>query len=178
MHGSIAALVSAVALRGGYFRAKVWGREITAVCMKDQGCVLPRSRRSVHDYFAKGCSRRRDALPYRGDLVEGSSRLRARFSFRLTDGARGSPRDGPLIEEASFDATTCATLIALCAFLAEWMEGSVPDAAFSVSAGDLLTCFPRNSSSKHDRADLAVEALRAAARGIMNHQTIERSANA
>jgi NifU-like protein involved in Fe-S cluster formation len=97
--------------------------------------------------------RRASPLPVTGEWVETPQGLRARFSLDLHNG---------IIAEIRFESTPCATLVAYCQALAEHEAGRPLTAAPSMTADGLVVLLEGVPALRHDRAILAVAALRAA----------------
>ena len=72
--------------------------------------------------------------------------------------------DGERITKADYRCTTCVTLVALCEHLAELAEGMRLSDAARYEPEVLIGKHPEIPPERRDRAGLAAEALRAAAR--------------
>lgn len=69
---------------------------------------------------------------------------------------------GQLIASASYKATTCVTLLALCEQAVDLLRGLPLPAAGDLSAEDLLARHPDIPPIRHDHAVLVIRAIRAA----------------
>ena len=109
---------------------------------------------TVSELLERGLRRNREALPAdpAPDCTDAEGNA-ARFAVTLA-----GDRVGPI----GFRATTCATLIAYC----EWLAETVPDQRVSLAAAltprDLIDAVPGVPPLKRERAVLAVAAFRAA----------------
>jgi hypothetical protein len=122
-------------------------------------CCGGAPRRTAGELFERGYRRSRLApFALEGSAIGGCDGLTARFSLQLQNG---------LLAEVRFRATTCATLIAYCELLAELATGRSIAGAAAITAPLLAGELPNIPVLKHDRAPLAVAALRSAlAHGI------------
>ena len=124
---------------------------MTSTC-REPCCVAPRV--TVSELVERGLRRRREPMPANAASdctdAEGNS---ARFAVALA---------GDRIVAVGFRATTCATLIAYC----EWLAESVPGQRIALVSGltppDLIAAVPGVPALKRERAVLAIAALRAA----------------
>jgi NifU-like protein involved in Fe-S cluster formation len=104
--------------------------------------------------FERGFRRNRSApLPIEGDECAGVDGHTARFSLAVADDK---------IAAIGFRASSCATLIAYCEYIAEVAAGFRLDLAKALTARDLVEALPGVPALKRDRAVLAVAAFRAA----------------
>jgi hypothetical protein len=125
---------------------------MTATCRAD--CCSTTPRMSASELFSRGFRRNRETpLAIEGAPCRDAEGNAAGFSLALA---------GPTIAELRFRATSCATLIAYCEYLAETLPGHAPALALAFTAPDLVTAVPGVPAQKHARAILAVAALRAA----------------
>ena len=110
---------------------------------------------NVFDYFERAC--RRGVEPVTGvpgDRCSEPDGTTAQFWF-VTDGDR--------IVHASFQCTTCCTLVGLCEHAAEMLAGMPVDEAEKCSAVSLLALHPEIPPMRQDRAGLVMNAVRSAA---------------
>ena len=125
---------------------------MTATCREPCCSVTP--RRTVSELVERGFRRRRaPPLPIEGPACGDAEGNTARFSLAVGDGAIGT---------VSFRASSCATLIAYCEFIAEAVEGFRLDLARELTTADLVARLPGVPALKRERAILAVAAFRAA----------------
>jgi NifU-like protein involved in Fe-S cluster formation len=111
-------------------------------------------RVTVSDLFERGFRRNRATpLPIVGAELSDTEGNTARFSLAIAD---------ERIIDTNFRASSCATLIAYCEFIAELVPGSRLDLAKELTPADLIERVPGVPPLKRDRAVLAVVALRAA----------------
>lgn len=109
---------------------------------------------SASELFSRGFRRNREApLAIEGAPIADAEGQSASFSLALA---------GQTIAEIRFRATTCATLIAYCEYLAETLAGLTPSLALAFSSQDLAAAVPGVPAQKQVRAILAVAAFRAA----------------
>ena len=85
----------------------------------------------------------------------------ARFSLAIA---------GERIVDVNFRASSCATLIAYCEFIAELVPGSRLDIGTALTAADLVAAVPGVPALKRGRAVLAVAAFRAALAQTNEHR--------
>jgi NifU-like protein involved in Fe-S cluster formation len=124
---------------------------MTASC-REACCVKPRL--TVSELFERGYRRNRAAsLPIEGAQCHDADGNSARFSLAIADGK---------IARIGFRATTCATLIAYCEYLAEIVSGFSLEIAKELTAAQLVASVPGVPALKHERAILAIAAFRAA----------------
>jgi NifU-like protein involved in Fe-S cluster formation len=115
-----------------------------------------RSMRTVHDYFTRGYRRPRNRLPpTRGEAVGGSEGLFAQFFLESRDDC---------VKDVVYHCSTCVVLVAYCEYLAEVVKGTKLAEALAVTTPVLIRAFPEVPEHRHDRAFLAVDALRSAVR--------------
>ena len=134
---------------------------MTATCR--EACCNVRPRLSVADLFERGFWRNRSApLPIEGAPCAGTDENTAQFSLKV---------DGDKIMAVGFRATTCATLIAYCEYLAETASGFRLEIACELTAANLVESVPGVPALKRDRAVLAIAAFRAA---ILIAQRLQR----
>src|SRR5262245_47530963 len=125
---------------------------MTATCRAACCSVAPRL--SVSELLERGLRRNRTApLAIEGVPMTDADGNTARFSLNVAGGK---------IAAASFRASSCATLIAYCEFIAEIVPGSRLDLAPVLTSEDLVARVPGVPPLKRDRAVLAIAALRAA----------------
>jgi hypothetical protein len=125
---------------------------MTAACREP--CCSTRRTFSVSDLFERGFRRNRALpLPVEGEPCRDADGHAARFSLAV---------DGGHLAAIGFRASTCATLIAYCEFLAETAAGNRIDIARAVTADDVIEAVPGVPPLKRNRAVLAVTAFRAA----------------
>jgi NifU-like protein involved in Fe-S cluster formation len=125
---------------------------MTAACR--EACCNAAPRRTVGELIERGFRRNRDApLPIEGGACADADGNTARFSVEVADGR---------IVAAGFRASSCATLIAYCEFIAEVAPGFRLEIARGLTAANLVEGLPGVPALKHERAVLAVAAFRAA----------------
>jgi NifU-like protein involved in Fe-S cluster formation len=125
---------------------------MTATCR--EVCCSVKPRLTVSELFERGYRRSRAAaLSIEGERHTDANGNTARFSL--------DPMDGRIIG-VGFRATTCATLIAYCEFLAEAVPGFHLEIAKELTAAQLVASVPGVPPLKHNRAVLAIAAFRAA----------------
>lgn len=125
---------------------------MTVPCRESCCSVTPRL--TVSDLFERGFRRSRTApLPIEGAAFTDADGNAARFSIDVT---------GDTIAGISFRASSCATLIAYCEYLAEVTPGFRLDIASAFTATSLVEALPGVPALKRTRAVLAVTAFRAA----------------
>src|SRR5262245_29476137 len=133
---------------------------MTAPCR--DACCSATPRVTVSGLFERGFRRTRTApLPILGAELSDSEGNTARFSLAI-----GHER----IVEANFRASSCATLIAYCEFIAELVPGSRLDIVTALTAADLAEAVPGVPALKRGRAVLAVAAFRAALAQTNEHR--------
>lgn len=116
-------------------------------------CGVPR-RLTVKDCFTQGKERMRaPMLPIQGRPARAASGLTVQFSLRAHQDR---------LEAVSFRASSCVTLVAYCELLSEWATGNSREEALELQAAELIAALPEVPLHKHDRAHLAIAALRAA----------------
>jgi NifU-like protein involved in Fe-S cluster formation len=125
---------------------------MTAACR--EACCSAAPRRTVGELIERGFRRNRDApLPIEGGACADADGNTARFSVEVADGR---------IVAAGFRASSCATLIAYCEFIAEVAPGFRLEIARELTAANLVEGLPGVPGLKRERAVLAVAAFRAA----------------
>jgi NifU-like N terminal domain len=125
---------------------------MTATCRDD--CCSASPRMSVAELFERGFRRNRSApLPIEGPPCTGADGHVVRFSLAIADGR---------IAGAAFRASSCATLIAYCEFIAEVVPGFDLDIARALTPADLVEALPGVPALKRDRTVLAINGFRAA----------------
>jgi NifU-like protein involved in Fe-S cluster formation len=125
---------------------------MTATCREP--CCSATPRLTVSELFERGFRRSRAApLPIEGPVLTDADGNMARFSLDVAGGK---------IADASFRASSCATLVAYCEFIAEVIPSSRLDVAIDLTPADLIERVPGVPALKRDRAVLAVAAFRAA----------------
>jgi NifU-like protein involved in Fe-S cluster formation len=124
---------------------------MTAVCR--EACCSVTPRLTVSELFERGFRRNRNApLLIEGAAFTDADGNTARFSVDVK---------GEAIAGVSFHASTCATLIAYCEYLAEVTPGFRLDIATAFTAASLVEALPGVPALKRTRAALAVAAFRA-----------------
>jgi NifU-like protein len=132
---------------------------MTAPCR--EACCSVTPRLTVSELFERGFRRNRSApLPIEGAAFTDPDGNTARFSVNVT---------GDTIAGVSFRASSCATLIAYCEYLAEVTSGFRLDIASAFTATSLVEALPGVPALKRTRAVLAVAAFRAALAQASNH---------
>ncbi len=125
---------------------------MTATCRDSCCSVTP--RKSVSELFERGFRRLREApLSIEGAIHGDHAGNFVRFSLDVADGR---------IASVGFQSSSCATLIAYCELIAESVPGSRCDIARALTPQEIIETLPGVPPYKHDRAVLAVAALRAA----------------
>jgi NifU-like protein involved in Fe-S cluster formation len=125
---------------------------MTATCR--EACCSVTPRHTVSELFERGFRRNRAApLPIEGAQLSDAEGNAARFSIDLTEGK---------IAGVGFRATSCATLIAYCEFIAESVPGFRLEIARELTATNLVESVPGVPALKRERAMLAIAAFRAA----------------
>ena len=125
---------------------------MTAPCR--DACCSATPRVTVSDLFERGFRRNRSApLPVLGAELSDTDGNTARFSLAIAD---------ERIVDANFRASSCATLIAYCEFIAELVPGARLEIVTALTAADLVEAVPGVPALKRPRAVLAVAAFRAA----------------
>jgi NifU-like protein involved in Fe-S cluster formation len=132
---------------------------MTAPCR--DACCSVTPRLSVSELFERGFRRNRTApLSIEGAAFTDAEGNTARFSVSIT---------GVTIAAVSFRASSCATLIAYCEYLAEVTPGFRFDIATAFTATSLVEALPGVPALKRARAVLAVTAFRAALAQASEH---------
>ena len=125
---------------------------MTSACR--EACCSVTPRRTVSELFERGFRRNRAApLPIEGAQCTDAQGNAARFSVDVADGK---------IAGVGFRASSCATLIAYCEFIAEIVPGFRPEIARELTATNLVEALPGVPALKRERAMLAIAAFRAA----------------
>ena len=125
---------------------------MTATCR--EACCSVTQRHTVSELFERGFRRNRAApLPIEGAQLTDAEGNAARFSIDIADGK---------IAGVGFRATSCATLIAYCEFIAESVPGFRIEIARELTAANLVEALPGVPALKRERAMLAIVAFRAA----------------
>ena len=125
---------------------------MTAACR--EACCSVAPRRTVGELIERGFRRNRAApLPIEGGECADADGNAARFSLEVADGR---------ITAAGFRASSCATLIAYCEFIAELAPGFRLEIARELTAANLVEGLPGVPALKRERAVLAIAAFRAA----------------
>jgi NifU-like protein involved in Fe-S cluster formation len=125
---------------------------MTATCR--EACCSVAPRHTVSELFERGFRRNRAApLPIEGEQLTDAEGNAARFSIDVADGK---------IAGLGFRATSCATLIAYCEFIAESVPGFRIEIARELTAANLAEALPGVPALKRERAMLAIAAFRAA----------------
>ena len=124
---------------------------MTSTC-REPCCAAPRM--TVSELLERGLRRRREPMPaaQAPDCADAAGNS-ARFALALA---------GDRIGAIGFRATTCATLIAYCEWLAETVPGQRVALAAALTPRDLIDAVPGVPPLKRERAVLAVAAFRAA----------------
>jgi len=124
---------------------------MTAIC-REPCCATP--RRTVSELLERGLRRNRAApLPIEGAECRDGHGHGARFSLRIEAGR---------VAGVGFRVSSCATLIAYCELIAETAPGQRRELAAEMSPRDLVEALPGVPRLKHERAGLAIAALRSA----------------
>jgi hypothetical protein len=126
-----------------------------------EACCSATPRLTVSELFERGFRRRRTApLPIEGARCSDADGNTACFSLDVADGT---------IAAVSFHASSCATLIAYCEYIAEAVPGARIDLARELTAANLIDGLTGVPPLKRDRAVLAVAAFRAALAAATSH---------
>jgi hypothetical protein len=132
---------------------------MTATCR--EACCSVTPRLTVSELFERGFRRRQAApLPIEGARCSDADGNAACFSLDVAGGK---------ITAASFRASSCATLIAYCEYIAVAVPGSRLDIARELTATNLVDGLTGVPPLKRDRAVLAVAAFRAALAAASSH---------
>ena len=138
---------------------------MTATCR--EACCSVQPRLSISELFERGYRRNRSAsLSIEGTRHADADGNTACFSLDTTDGR---------IAGIGFRATTCATLIAYCEYIAEIVLGFRLEIARELTAAQLVASVPGVPALKHDRAVLAITAFRASLAAAQAHDPSNRS---
>ena len=107
---------------------------------------------TVLDYFHLGLQRDKHAgtLPVVGVVARGSTGLTVRYQLRVEYG---------VVQQVSFKASTCVTLVAYCELLAQWATKMPLREAICICAEELADSLVGVPTCKRDRAWLAVQAM-------------------
>jgi hypothetical protein len=125
---------------------------MTATCR--EACCSVSPRLTVSELFERGFRRNRAApLSLQGTPCSDAEGNTAGFSLDMTVGQIGA---------VGFRASSCATLIAYCEYLAETVPGFSRDIASALTPAQLVESVPGVPAFKHNRAVLAIAAFRAA----------------
>jgi hypothetical protein len=125
---------------------------MTATCR--EACCSVTPRLTVSELFERGFRRNRAApLGLEGPSCRDAEGNVASFSIDLAGGA---------LAGIGFRATSCATLIAYCEFIAQSVTGFRRDLAQALTAPELIGAVPGVPALKRERAVLAITAFRAA----------------
>jgi hypothetical protein len=117
-------------------------------------CCCGQTKRTVNEYFRQACYRSRNQLPpIKGEIVRNADRLQAQFFIDVRDG---------YIKAACYKCTTCVPLVVYCERLNEIVVGLSLNDVIQIEPTDLKLYFPEIPFYKHDRAFLAVKALKSA----------------
>src|SRR5262249_40711208 len=136
---------------------------MTATCRESCCSVMPRL--SVSELFERGFRRNRAApLSIEGAPCRDADGNTARFSVDLAGGK---------IAAVSFRASSCATLIAYCEYVAEAVPGFRLEIARELTAANLAEAVPGVPALKRERAVLAVAAFRAVLLAASSHAQTE-----
>jgi NifU-like protein involved in Fe-S cluster formation len=133
---------------------------MTAACR--EACCSVTPRLTVSELFERGFRRNRAApLTIEGPPCTDAEGHAARFSLDLRDGK---------LTGIGFRASSCATLIAYCEYIAESAAGARPAIARELTAQNLAEAVPGVPALKRERAVLAIAAFRAALVEANNQQ--------
>jgi hypothetical protein len=135
-----------------------------------EACCSMQPRLTVSALFERGYRRNRAAAPLQiqGARCTDTEGNGARFSL---DAAEGK------IIGVGFRATTCATLIAYCEYIAEVVPGCRLDISKELTAAELAASVLGVPPLKHVRAVLAIAAFRAALAAAIQHPSTEQVNN-
>jgi NifU-like protein involved in Fe-S cluster formation len=138
---------------------------MTAPCR--EACCSVRPRRSISELFERGYRRNRSAaLSIEGTRHVDAEGNTACFSLDAADGR---------IVGIGFRATTCATLIAYCEYIAEIVLGFRLEIARELTASQLVAAVSGVPAFKHERAMLAIIAFRASLAAAQAHRPLTGS---
>jgi NifU-like protein involved in Fe-S cluster formation len=114
---------------------------------------------SVYDYFTTALRRTVPEVSSRsGDIVRSADDAAAVFSIKTVDHR---------IEIVNYKCSTCVTLVGFCEHLCELIKGRRVTEAGAVTAADLLALHREVPPERHNRADLAIQALHSAVRRVL-----------
>ncbi|MEO8660712.1 MAG: hypothetical protein ABI693_19740 [Bryobacteraceae bacterium] len=111
---------------------------------------------TVYDYFQQAL-RRPPSTVVAGPTVRDAEDNLAVFHVTLKNGR---------IAGATFRATTCVTLLALCEHLCQIAPGLTTAEAEALNSTSLLALHPEIPPARRNRAELAVRAFHQALKGI------------
>jgi nitrogen fixation NifU-like protein len=115
---------------------------------------------SAFDHFARGLRRNGGPLlSFVGRIAHDQDGRIAQFSVEVED---------DVLKAVSFSATTCATLIAYCEFVAERVTGATLSQAVFLTPEQVIAPLKGVPPHKHHCAWLAVSALRAAIQTVLD----------
>jgi len=136
---------------------------MTATCRESCCNVTPRL--TVSELFERGWRRNRAATrAVEGARCSNADGYSACFSLDVADGK---------IAGVGFRASSCATLLAYCEYIAEIVPGYGLDIATALTAKNLIENLPGVPALKQDRAVLAIAAFRAALAAAAQSRTLE-----
>jgi NifU-like protein involved in Fe-S cluster formation len=140
---------------------------MTATCR--EACCSVQPRLTTSELFERGYRRNRaPALSIEGTQQTDADGNNARFSLDTANGK---------ILGVGFRATTCATLIAYCEYIAEVVPGFRLEIAAALTAAQLVDSVPGVPLLKHDRAVLAITAFRASLAAALQPIATEEARN-
>jgi hypothetical protein len=116
----------------------------------------------IYDYFARACRRTASTDGIAGETIADGEGNTAVFRITLKDGA---------IQSASYQSTSCVTLVGFCEHLVELVQEREPAAAFELSASKLLELHAEVPEVRRGRAALAVSALHLAVQRAMEEES-------
>ena len=116
----------------------------------------------IYDYFTRACGRTASTNGIAGETVADAEGNTAVFRIALEGGA---------IQSASYQSTSCVTLVGFCEHLVELVQEQEAAAAFELSASKLLELHAEVPEERRGRAVLAVSALHSAVRRAMEEES-------
>jgi NifU-like protein involved in Fe-S cluster formation len=128
-----------------------------------QGCCGVSRRRTVSDCFDRGLRRNRtEPFSVTGETIADTNGLAAQFSLKIENG---------IVEAVRFKVTSCVALVAYSEVLAEEAEKLSLASAIAITPRTLVETLEGVPLFRHDRANLAVAALRSAISTATLHQS-------
>ena len=111
-------------------------------------------QRSLYDYFSSAIRRPvPDLIGRSGDTVRSDDGTTAVFFIEII---------GERVAIVNYRCSTCVTLIGFCEHLSEMIKGWRVSEVIAFTAADLLALHREVPPERHNRADLAIQALHSA----------------